>query len=43
VRTLVDAVRALSADPAPANVQRYLAASRALEDSRGAPDVTRAA
>jgi hypothetical protein len=30
---MVDAVHALSEDPSPANVERYLAASRALEDS----------
>jgi hypothetical protein len=34
IRQLVDAVLALSDDPAPANVQRYLAVSRALEASR---------
>jgi hypothetical protein len=34
IREMVDAVVALSEDPRPANVARYLAASRALEDSR---------
>jgi hypothetical protein len=31
----IEAVRALSDDPAPENVNRYLAVSRALEESRG--------
>jgi hypothetical protein len=31
---MVDAVRSLSDDPSPANVERYLASSRALEGSR---------
>jgi hypothetical protein len=30
----VEAVRALSDDPAPDNVKRYMVVSRALEDSR---------
>jgi hypothetical protein len=34
VRKLVAAVVALSDDPGPLNVERYLAASQALEDSR---------
>jgi hypothetical protein len=34
VREFVDAVRALSEDPGPANLQRYLAVSRELEESR---------
>jgi hypothetical protein len=34
IQHLVDAVLALSDDPAPANVTRYLAASQALESSR---------
>jgi hypothetical protein len=34
VRAFVDAVLALSDDPQPANVERYLVASHALEDSR---------
>jgi hypothetical protein len=34
VRKMVAAVVALSEDPGPKNVGRYLAASRALEDSR---------
>jgi hypothetical protein len=34
VRELINAVLALSDDPAPGNVERYLAASQALEDSR---------
>jgi hypothetical protein len=33
IRRLVDAVVALSDDPKRANVERYLAASRALESS----------
>ena len=37
IRQLVDAVVALCEDPGPDNLERYLAASRALEDSRGAP------
>jgi hypothetical protein len=32
IRHLVDAVLALAADPGPANLTRYLARSRALED-----------
>jgi hypothetical protein len=35
-RQFVDAVLALSDDPEPANVERYLEASRALEESRHA-------
>jgi hypothetical protein len=34
VRHWLDAVQALSDDPNPANVERYLASSRMLEDSR---------
>jgi len=34
VRRFVEAVLALSDDPRPENVGRYLVASRALEDSR---------
>jgi hypothetical protein len=34
VRRFVEAVLALSDDPRPDNVERYLVASRALEDSR---------
>jgi hypothetical protein len=34
VRRFIDAVLALSDDPKPENVEQYLAASRALEDSR---------
>ena len=34
VRRFVQAVRALSDDPAPENIERYLAATRALEYSR---------
>jgi hypothetical protein len=34
VRPFVEAVLALSDDPRPENVERYLVASRALEDSR---------
>jgi hypothetical protein len=34
IQELMDAVLALSDDPRPANVERYLAASRALEDSK---------
>ena len=40
-RQLVDAVVALSEDPGPDNLERYLAASRALEDSRGMPPHSR--
>jgi hypothetical protein len=36
VRAFVVAVLALSEDPGPDNVGRYLDASRALDDSRGA-------
>src|SRR4051794_15029749 len=41
----IDAVVALSADPQPDNVERYLVASRALEDShsRRTPRPSRAA
>jgi hypothetical protein len=34
LREMVDAVHALSDDPSPANVERYLASSRALDHSR---------
>jgi hypothetical protein len=34
IEQLLDAVLALSDDPRPANVERYLAASRTLEDSK---------
>jgi hypothetical protein len=34
VRQFVDAVLAFSVDPGPANLERYLAASRSLEESR---------
>jgi hypothetical protein len=34
VREFVDAVHALSEDPGPANLQRYLAVSRELDESR---------
>jgi hypothetical protein len=34
VRDFINAVLALSDDPEPANVRRYLAASQALEDPR---------
>jgi hypothetical protein len=34
VREFVDAVRALSDDPGPANLERYLAVSRELEELR---------
>ena len=34
LRVFVEAVLALSEDPAPSNVERYLLASRALDDSR---------
>ena len=33
-RQFVDAVHAFSDDPGPANLERYLAASRALEESK---------
>ena len=36
VREMIEAVVALCGDPCPANVERYLAASRAVEDVRGA-------
>jgi hypothetical protein len=35
-RQFVDAVLAFSDDPGPANLERYLAASRSLEESRRA-------
>jgi hypothetical protein len=41
VRRLVDAVVAFCEDPGPDNLERYLAASRALEDSRGMPPHSR--
>jgi hypothetical protein len=34
IREFVDAVLALSDDPGPANLERYLAASRELEESQ---------
>lgn len=34
LRQFVDAVLAFSKDPGPANLERYLAASRSLEESR---------
>lgn len=37
LRVFVEAVLALSDDPAQSNVERYLRASRLLEDSRLAP------
>jgi len=45
VRRFVDAVLALSDDPRPDNVERYLIESRALEDSRSrrTPRTSRAA
>jgi hypothetical protein len=45
VSALVEAVRVLSDDPQPDNVERYLVASRALEDSRSRkkPRTSRAA
>jgi hypothetical protein len=45
VRRFVDAVLAVSEDPQPENVERYLVASRALEDSRSRrkPRTSRAA
>jgi hypothetical protein len=36
VRRFVEAVLVLSENPRPENVERYLVASRALEDSRSA-------
>ena len=36
-RLFADAVLAFSDDPGPANLERYLAASRGLEESRRAP------
>jgi hypothetical protein len=43
VRAFVDAVLALSDDPQPENVERYLVASHALEDSMRKPRERRAA
>jgi hypothetical protein len=45
VRVFVEAVLALSDDPRPENIDRYLVASRALEDtrSRRTPRLSRAA
>jgi hypothetical protein len=45
VRAFVDAVLALSDDPQPDNVRRYLVASNALEESSSTrtPRVSRAA
>jgi hypothetical protein len=40
-RELVEAVFDLFDDPCAANVERYLAASQAVEDSRGCPPSTR--
>jgi hypothetical protein len=34
LRQFVDAVRGFSEDPGPATLERYLAASRALEESK---------
>ncbi len=34
LRRFVDAVRGFSEDPGPASLERYLAASRALEESK---------
>jgi hypothetical protein len=34
LRRFVDAVRGFSEDPGPANLERYLAASRALKESK---------
>jgi hypothetical protein len=45
VRRFVEAVLAVSEDPQPENVERYLVASRALEESRSRrkPRLSRAA
>jgi hypothetical protein len=45
IRAFVEAVLALSDDPRPENVERYLVASHALEDSRSRrePRTSRAA
>jgi hypothetical protein len=43
MRQFIDAVLSLSEDPGPVNVERYLAASRALEESRPAPVARRRA
>jgi hypothetical protein len=43
VRRFVDAVVALSDDPRPDNIERYLVASRALEDFRREPPHTASA
>jgi hypothetical protein len=45
VRRFVEAVRRLSADPRPENVERYLVASRALDGfhESGKPRASRAA
>jgi hypothetical protein len=40
-RRFVEAVAALSDDPAPENLERYLEASRALEESRRRPPPSR--
>jgi hypothetical protein len=40
-REFTEAVLALSDDPGPVNLERYLAASRALEESYGRPIVRR--
>ena len=41
VRQFVQAVLALSDNPGPENIERYLAASRALEDSSSSRNVAR--
>jgi hypothetical protein len=43
MRRFVDAVVALSDDPRPDNIERYLVASRALEDFRREPPHTASA
>jgi hypothetical protein len=40
-REFVEAVHAFSDDPGPFNLERYLAASRTLEESYGRPIVRR--
>lgn len=39
-RQFADGVLALSHDPGPTNLERYLAASRALEESRAPADTS---